>query len=206
MSQLVTRKADFIKETVLSTIQSDKFKLRLSEINQHYFNLKQESFIRNSILELINQDFKESYRAIAEHPRINKTRVDLSIVSESEPSKHYKVEFKFHFTKDFHKDVDYVPYIDRDYYDRRTDMFILIVASWDVKEKDEFDIKWGIEKTNSLSKYVSKDEDWEDNYHKHFENYNKETLLRYESNFNKVELVVDNPYKTRYLFYILSKK
>ena len=200
-----------IKENILKVIRSEAFKARLCEINNHYFNLKQESFIRNAVLEALNKRFSEQrnqqFRAIAEHPRINNTRIDLSVV-DRQSREMYRVEFKFHFTKDFNpKENNYTGYINRDYNaSRGTDMYILVVASWDIGEKEEFDAKWGIEPSRRLSKYIARYTDWEQYFDAPFERYNELTDNSYLSDFCKIELLVDQPYRTRYLFYVLWKQ
>ena len=54
-------------------IKSQEFEDDLTKINKNYFNLKQESFIRNIILEKLNEFFNigSNYKALAEYPREN---------------------------------------------------------------------------------------------------------------------------------------
>ena len=53
---------------LLSIIESDEFKYKLNELNDNFFNLKQEIHIRNLLVELFNQKHKEEgERAIAEY-------------------------------------------------------------------------------------------------------------------------------------------
>ncbi|MEO5788353.1 hypothetical protein, partial [Gelidibacter sp.] len=146
-----------IKNQIIKIIDSQEFKDELTKINQNYFNLKQESFIRNRILEQLNYVFNNknlNYRALAEYPRENRTKTDLSIINVNDGLAAYKIEFKYSFSKDFKKDRDYVNFINRDYDDRNSNMFILIVAHLDIDEKKEYDKKWGVK--NGLAKYVSK--------------------------------------------------
>ena len=49
---------------LLSIIESDEFKYKLNELNDNFFNLKQEIHIRNLLVELFNRDFKGEERAI----------------------------------------------------------------------------------------------------------------------------------------------
>lgn len=190
-----------IKNQIIKIIDSQEFKDKLTRINQNHFNLKQESFIRNSILEKLNLVFEtksSNYKALAEYPRENKTKTDLSIINVIDDLAPYKVEFKYQFSKDFKIDRDYVNFINRDYDDRNSNMFILIVAHFDIDEKKEYDKKWGIK--NGLAKYVSKHNDWESIFDKPFCSFEEcSDLMRFQIN-------ISEPYKTKYLFYVLSKK
>ncbi|MFB2121239.1 hypothetical protein [Parapedobacter sp. 2B3] len=85
-------------------------------------------------------------------------------------------------------------------------MFILIVASWNTGEKNAFDDTWGIKPRNRLSKYIASYDDWEEVYDRPFRDYNILTGNKYISEFDKIEIAIDQPYKTRYLFYVLSKR
>ncbi|WP_212750803.1 hypothetical protein, partial [Acinetobacter baumannii] len=72
---------EFILTTIKNIISSTDFHESLEEINENFFNLKQESHIRNVLLIYINNFFKKNYinyKALSEYPRINNTRVDLS--------------------------------------------------------------------------------------------------------------------------------
>lgn len=66
---------------ILDIINAKSFKEHLKKINSNYSNLKQENYIRNYILEELNQylaiTHNTHYRAFAEHPRVNGYRVDL---------------------------------------------------------------------------------------------------------------------------------
>lgn len=190
-----------IKNQIIKIIDSQEFHDELNKINKNYFNLKQESFIRNRILEKLNEVFKNkntNYKALAEYPRENNTKTDLSIINVVDGLAPYKVEFKYQFSKDFKKDRDYVNFINRDYDNRNSNMFILIAVHPDIDEKKAYDKKWGVQ--NGLAKYVSKDTDWESIFDKPFF-YFKECsdLMRFQININE-------PYKTKYLFYVLSKR
>src|SRR5690606_27920849 len=112
--------------------------------------LKQENFIRNIVLEELNSFFlKNSYnlKAFAEHPRINGSRVDLSIIDRQDKENPFKIEFKFQFTKDSNHLKDYHRVIKKDFEDRKSDLFILAIANWDIQSKKDFDKEWEI-KTN----------------------------------------------------------
>lgn len=41
---------------LLSIIESDEFKYKLNELNDNFFNLKQEIHIRNLLVELFNKN------------------------------------------------------------------------------------------------------------------------------------------------------
>lgn len=85
-----------ISNTIYEIIKSVDFKNRLEKINNNYPNLKQENVIRNTILEHFNDFYaNEHVRAFAEHPRVNNTRVDLSIVNKYCFCTPYKIELKF---------------------------------------------------------------------------------------------------------------
>ena len=92
---------------LLSIIESDEFRVQLTELNNNFFNLKQELHIRDLLLALFNKyHSQKGVRAIAEHPRLEKekttgeertsyTRVDLSLVDENFPKNPFKIEFKY---------------------------------------------------------------------------------------------------------------
>ena len=77
-------------DKLLEIIRSDEFRVQLAELNDNFFNLKQELYIRDLLLVLFNRyHSQEGFRAIAEYPRkpetledgrISHTRVDLSLV------------------------------------------------------------------------------------------------------------------------------
>lgn len=208
-----------IPNQIYSLITSDDLKMRLEKINANYSNLKQEGLIRNAILELYNEKYAdEQYRAFAEHPRVEKNngedkrksnnRVDLSItnlksLNDKEEPKTYNIELKYHFPKHRKNFSDYKRSIVSEFKDRKSDMFILIVADWNPKEKKEFDNKWNI-KTN-LSKYLSNDNNWEQNLQDCFNKAICE-LTDYKSDLMEiVKIQVKEPYLTKYHFYILKK-
>lgn len=152
-------------------------------------------------MEKLNEFFNSKntyYKALAEYPRENKTKKDLSIINVIDELAPYKVEFKYQFSKDFNKDRNYVNFINRDYDDRNSNMFILIVAHLDIDEKKEYDKKWGV--INGLAKYVSKHDNWESIF--------DEPFCYFEgcSDLLKFQINIDEPYKTKYLFYVLLKK
>ena len=77
-------------DKLLEIIRSDEFRVQLTELNDNFFNLKQEIQIRNLLVELFNQKYKqENERAIAEYRVRNKKvsnkniRIDLALVNKS---------------------------------------------------------------------------------------------------------------------------
>lgn len=207
-----------ISNQIHSLIKSDDFKKVLEKINSNYSNLKQEGVIRNAILELYNEKYAdEKCRAFAEHPRIEKTtetdkiksssRVDLSIVnriSVTEPleinSNSYKIEFKYHFSKHRNNFLNYKESIRREFINRASDMFILVIADCDKSEKESYDKQWGI--STNLSKYMSGNVDWKDNVKNSFSD-----IVCEEGSCELLEVVdisINTPYLTYYYFYILK--
>jgi hypothetical protein len=106
-----------IPETICEIICSEDFKEKLDFICVNYSNLKQESHIRNAILELFNEKNKEDYRAFAEHPRKNGLRVDLSIapIKSNKEEKIFTIEFKYNFPKDADSFKTYDKIINNDF-------------------------------------------------------------------------------------------
>ena len=86
---------------LLEIIRSDEFRVQLAELNDNFFNLKQELHIRDLLVELFNQKCKEDERAIAEYRKDpNKNiHIDLALVKRS-PKEEILIEFKYHFPKD----------------------------------------------------------------------------------------------------------
>lgn len=182
---------------------------KLSQINVNYFNLKQESFIRNTVLEYLNVFFDENslpYRALAERRNKNR-RIDLCIVNFISKQT-YNIEFKFHFSNDLGRPVSdhYVGYVNKDYADRGSDMFILVAVHFDMTDKLEYDSKYGIEKQNSLAKYVNeKNETWSESFRKPFYEYNALTTNSCPSEIRSRVVEIPVPYTTQYHFFCISK-
>lgn len=201
-----------ISSQIHNLIKSDDFKKIVEKINSNYFNLKQEGVIRNAILELYNERYaNEKYRAFAEHPRIEKTteidkirsssRVDLSIVNKDSVTMPYKIEFKYHFSKHRNDFLNYKESIRREFINRESDMFILVIADCDKSEKEPYDKQWGI--STNLSKYMSGNDHWKDNVKNSFS-----AIVCEEGNCELLEVVdisIYTPYLTNYYFYILKK-
>ena len=89
---------------LLSIIESDEFRVQLTELNDNFFNLKQELQIRNLLVELFNKKHKEKgERAIAEYRVPNKKasnkniRIDLALVNSNKKA---LIELKYLFPND----------------------------------------------------------------------------------------------------------
>ncbi len=191
-----------VSHQIYEIINSVDFKKQLEKINSNYSNLKQEGVIRNAVLEQFNDFYaNENVRAFAEHPRMNNTRVDLSIVNRGLPDP-YKIECKHHYSNHDKCFANYGKRIQKEFNDRGSDMFILIVQTFDSSAKQKFDDSWDI--STNISKYQSKVEDWKTNLKTCFNNF-----LNISSTSELLEVVtidVTIPYPSKYHFYILKRK
>lgn len=184
-------------------VHSVHFYQRLNEINLHFFNLKQESHIRNALLIELNQYFHQhdlAYSAISEYPRINNTRVDLSIVDLETRAVIYKVEFKFQLIGDYkardlvyrHREVEY------DFVEKDSDLFVLIVIDWDDMAKRAYDLSRGF--VSSLTQYNKGDNQaWPETVQSIFAYYPQAEFQQSE------KISLNSPYATDYHFYYLAK-
>ena len=199
------QKAEIKKLTenrISEIIKSKIFKNKLNFLNENYSNQKQELLIRNIILEELNEYFNSNnlsdLKAFAEHPRVDKARVDLSIVNKQDIKNPILIELKYQFTNDFKQLINYKGVIEKDFENRKSDMFILIISNWEKEKKKEFDIEWEI--SSDLSRYISKKTEWKTNI--------KNTLNSFEQAeleiFDKIK--IDKPYPTEYYFYNLKRK
>lgn len=182
---------------ICKIIDSDSFKTKLSIISHNYSNLKQENNIRNIILEELKVWNNTTTRAFAEHPRINGSRVDLSIIDQNDLENPYKIEFKFQFTKDANQMKNYQQVICNDFILRKSDLFILTISNWDIEDKKAFDKKWNI--SSNLSRYISKTDDWKKNIKKSFDKFPSTELIKLE------KIITESPYRMKYYFYILKR-
>jgi hypothetical protein len=183
---------------IAKIINSNSFKQRLSPLSSNYPNLKQENLIRNYILEELNKEFAQTdFKAFAEHPRMDTTRVDLGVINSKDLQHPFKVEFKYQFSKDNFDLSDYGFVIRRDFEERQSDLFILTIAHWDIQKKIEFDKHWGID--SNLSRFVSKSDAWKTNIKKCFDSFENTELTV----FPKIE--VDSPFDMEYHFYMLRR-
>ena len=194
---------------LLEIIRSDEFRVQLAELNDNFFNLKQELHIRDLLLVLFNKyHSQEGLRAIAEYPRkpetledgrISHTRVDLSLVDREEKGNPFKIELKYHFPKDKGGFLNYEESIQKHFIDRESDGFILIVCDSDTNGRENFENTWLNEKT-IFSDLSSDDLKWKNNLKEKFEDKD----LKAESYFHEIR--VDKPFKTTYHFFILEGK
>lgn len=189
-------------DTITEVITSDIFSQNLIEINENFFNLKQESHIRNLILVQLNKTFKLSglaYKAISEYPRINQTRVDLSIVDLNQPDKIFTIEFKFQLIGDYKNGLipDRTKEIEYDLVQKNSDLFILIIVEWNDEQKLIFDNKYSL--NTSLTRYnKGNNSNWEQSV--------KNLLIKFSAinNCPQEIIQIDYPYLTTYRFYFLQ--
>ena len=187
---------------LLSIIESDEFKYKLNELNDNFFNLKQEIHIRNLLVELFNQKHKEEgERAIAEYRVPNKKipnkkipnkniRIDLALVNNN---KKVLIEFKYLFPND--------PQIEKEslknYFIERTecDYLIAIICNGKEKTRRDYEADWEI-KTMFGSRY-SKDSQWKEVLEKQFKSLESKYLE---------PITIEKPFETTYHFFILERK
>lgn len=194
---------------LLSIIESDEFKYKLNELNDNFFNLKQEIHIRDLLLALFNKYHNQKgVRAIAEHPRKEKekttneertsyTRVDLSLVDEEEPKNPFKIELKYHFPKDKGGFSEYQESIQKHFFSRNSNGFILIVCDSNRDLRKKFEEKWDID---TIFPKLSKEDDiWKENLKGKFRN-------TADSKAYFFEITIEKPFETTYHFFILERK
>ena len=191
---------------LLSIIESDEFRVQLTELNNNFFNLKQELHIRDLLLALFNKyHSQKGVRAIAEHPRektikeecISYTRVDLSLVDENFPKNPFKIELKYHFPKDKGGFSEYQESIQKHFENRNSNGFILIVCDSDKDLRKKFEEKWDID--TIFPKLSKKDNIWKENLEEKFKN-------TADSQAYFFEITVEKPFETTYHFFILERK
>ena len=188
-------------EQLLSIIKSNEFKEKLNELNDNFFNLKQEIHIRNLLVELFNQKYKEQgERAIAEYRVPNKKapnkniRIDLALVNNNEKA---LIELKYLFPND--------PQIEKEslknYFIERTECnyLIAIICNGNRHIRDAYEHNWGI-KTMFGSRY-SKDSQWKELLEKQFNSLESESKY-----LEPIEISVEKPFETTYHFFILERK
>ena len=194
---------------LLEIIRSDEFRVQLAELNDNFFNLKQELHIRDLLLALFNKyHSQKGVRAIAEHPRLEKekttreertsyTRVDLSLVDENFPKNPFKIEFKYHFPKDKGGFSEYQESIQKHFENRNSNGFILIVCDSDKDLRKKFEEKWDVD--TIFPKLSKKDNIWKENLKDKFKN-------TADSQAYFFEITVEKPFETTYHFFILERK
>ncbi|WP_314967971.1 hypothetical protein [Capnocytophaga gingivalis] len=194
-------------EKLLEIIRSDEFRVQLAELNDNFFNLKQELHIRDLLLVLFNKyHSQEGFRAIAEYPRksetledgrISHTRVDLSLVDREEKENPFKIELKYHFPKDKGGFSKYEESIQKHFKNRGSNGFILIVCDSDKDLRKKFEEKWDIE--TIFPKLSKEDNIWKENLEEKFKN-------TADSQAYFFQITVDKPFKTTYHFFILERE
>ena len=191
---------------LLSIIESDEFRVQLTELNNNFFNLKQDLHIRDLLLALFNKyHSQKGVRAIAEHPRekttkeecISYTRVDLSLVDENFPKNPFKIELKYHFPKDKGGFSEYQESIQKHFENRNSNGFILIVCDSDKDLRKKFEEKWDVD--TIFPKLSKKDNIWKENLEEKFKN-------TADSQAYFFEITVEKPFETTYHFFILERK
>ena len=184
---------------LLEIIHSNEFRVQLAELNDNFFNLKQEIQIRNLLVELFNQKHKqENERAIAEYRVPNKDiRIDLALVSKNNQENAFKIELKYHFPKDKGGFSKYEESIQKHFKNRGSNGFILIVCDSDKDLRKKFEEKWDIE--TIFPKLSKEDNIWKENLEEKFKN-------TADSQAYFFEITVDKPFKTTYHFFILERK
>ena len=194
---------------LLEIIRSDEFRVQLAELNDNFFNLKQELHIRDLLLVLFNKYHnQEGIRAIAEYPRrkkpetledgrISYTRVDLSLVDKEEKENPFKIELKYHFPKDKGGFSEYQESIQKHFFDRGSNGFILIVCDSDKDLREKFEEKWNID--TIFPKLSKEDNIWKENLEEKFKN-------TADSQAYFFEITVEKPFETTYHFFILEER
>ena len=187
---------------LLSIIKSDEFKYKLNELNDNFFNLKQEIHIRNLLVELFNQKHKEEgERAIAEYRVPNKDiRIDLALVNKDNKENTFKIELKYHFPKDKGGFSEYQESILKHFEDRESNSFILIVCNSNTEERESFEKVWLLKKTIFSELSLDKNNyKWKENLEEKFRN-------TADSKAYFFEITVKKPFETTYHFFILERK
>ena len=184
---------------LLEIIRSDEFRVQLAELNDNFFNLKQEIQIRNLLVELFNQKHKqENERAIAEYRVPNKDiRIDLALVSKNNQENAFKIELKYHFPKDKGGFSKYEESIQKHFKNRGSNGFILIVCDSDKDLRKKFEEKWDIE--TIFPKLSKEDNIWKENLEEKFKR-----TANSQAYFFKI--TVEKPFETTYHFFILERK
>lgn len=185
---------------LLSIIESDEFKNKLNELNDNFFNLKQEIHIRNLLVELFNQKHKEEgERAIAEYRVPNKNiRIDLALINKLLKER-ILIEFKYHFPED--RQIKRTKSLSR-YFKERTecDYLISIICNDNEETRKDFENEWLIKNTIFANSY-SKDPKWRKKIEEEFESLKSESKC-----LEPIEITVEKPFETTYHFFILERK
>ena len=187
---------------LLEIIESNEFKNKLNELNDNFFNLKQEIHIRNLLVELFNQKYKEEdERAIAEYrvdPNKN-IRIDLALINKDNKENLLKIEFKYHFPED--REIKKTKSLSR-YFKERTecDYLISIICNDNEKTREQFENEWLIKNTIFANRY-SEGSEWREKIEDEFKSLESESKY-----LDPIEITVENPFETTYHFFILERK
>ena len=201
MSDSIRTKEEMF-DSLISIIKSDEFKNKLNELNDNFFNLKQEIQIRNLLVELFNRDFKGEERAIAEYRVPNKKasnkniRIDLALVNSNKKA---LIELKYLFPND--------PQIEKEslknYFSEREECnyLIAIICNGNKHIRKAYEHYWGIE--TIFSGRYSEDSQWKELLEKQFESLKSEN-----KSLKPIEFIitVEKPFETTYHFFILERK
>jgi hypothetical protein len=189
-------------EKLLEIIRSDEFRVRLVELNNNFFNLKQELHIRDLLLVLFNKyHSQEGFRAIAEYRVRNekvphkKIRIDLALVNKSSKEK-ILIEFKYHFPKD--PQIEKKQSLKRYFEEREKCHYLIsIVCNGNKEKREQFEKEWLDKKTDFAGRY-SETTQWKDKL--------EGELKPLGRSFESIEIEVDKPFETTYHFFILERE
>ena len=188
-------------DKLLEIIRSDEFRVQLAELNDNFFNLKQELHIRDLLVEFFNQKCKAEERAIAEYRVPNKKapnkniRIDLALVNKSSKEE-ILIEFKYHFPED--PQIEKKQSLKR-YFEEREECHYLIsiVCDGNKDEREQFEKEWLNKETIFADRY-SKDSEWREKLEKELKPLGR--------GFESIEIKVNKPFETTYHFFILERK
>ena len=189
-------------EKLLEIIRSDEFRVRLVELNNNFFNLKQELHIRDLLLVLFNKyHSQEGFRAIAEYRVRNekvphkKIRIDLALVNKSSKEK-ILIEFKYHFPED--PQIEKKQSLKRYFEEREKCHYLIsIVCNGNKEKREQFEKEWLDKKTDFAGRY-SETTQWKDKL--------EGELKPLGRSFESIEIEVDKPFETTYHFFILERE
>lgn len=125
-------------QQITSVFKSKIFQENLKEQANNLFNLKLEYFFRDQLVIGLNKEFNGLKVALAEYPRWQGKRVDVSICKKVESFYELEtmIELKYQFSGDFHSFKEYNIIFERErklkIETEKTgpNLFILIVADW----------------------------------------------------------------------------
>ena len=185
-------------DKLLGIIRSDEFRVQLAELNDNFFNLKQELHIRDLLLVLFNKyHSQEGIRAIAEYredPEKN-IRIDLALVKRS-PEEEILIEFKYHFPKD--PQIEKKQSLKRYFEEREKCHYLIsIVCNGNKEKREQFEKEWLDKKTDFAGRY-SETTQWKDKL--------EGELKPLGRSFESIEIEVDKPFETTYHFFILERE